>query len=472
MGIFGSSGSASDDASVDQAEDIQEGTSTLSPTMMNSSMPTKLESSPSPTILSTSSGTSTLTNATSTSHKLIVSYVQIYFGGGIRKFTPEQFEGFEKNMKEYARGKNPPVDLSVECEVTHQGNLRLRNERPRPIFKAAKLFLNKRKKQLLSQKKSRPGPDLLNGNIISTSEEIFDNNLDFDYGNRILQDAECIPQNNLSLTIDFNITWSSDLMTEEELKCYQINYENFMFTHEGSKNKVTEDLNSIGVCANKAMNFKSSDQTSSPPTTCLTAMPLSAPPTITAPPTFPGTPSLSPNVTLSMTSSSTLSPTIMNTLMPSNESSPSSTTYSLSSTIIPVISSPSPTPLSSSGSSTLLPTIMNSSTPTNLESSGSASNDESIVAEEDIMSSSMPTNLGPSGSTSNDENADGSADEGTSTLSPTVVNSSIPTNLESSHSPSAILTILNTTDSPTPSTYTISGSFSGSFTSTYLPTNQ
>merc|ERR1712151_127184 len=432
MGIFGSSGSASDDASVDQAEDIQEGTSTLSPTMMNSSMPTKLESSPSPTILSTSSGTSTLTNATSTSHKLIVSYVQIYFGGGIRKFTPEQFEGFEKNMKEYARGKNPPVDLSVECEVTHQGNLRLRNERPRPIFKAAKLFLNKRKKQLLSQKKSRPGRDLLNGNIISTSEEIFDNNLDFDYGNRILQDAECIPQNNLSLTIDFNITWSSDLMTEEELKCYQINYENFMFTHEGSKNKVTEDLNSIGVCANKAMNFKSSDQTSSPPTTCLTAMPLSATPTITAPPTFPGTPSLSPNVTLSMTSSSTLSPTIMNTPMPSNESSPSSTTYSLSSTIIPVISSPSPTPLSSSGSSTLLPTIMNlsistTSSPAILSTSGSS------TLSPTTMNSSIPTNSEPlPGPTIL------STSSGTSTLSPTIMNSSLPTILESSPSPTIL----------------------------------
>merc|ERR1712151_699804 len=112
-------------------------------------------------------------------------------------------------------------------------------------------------------------------------------------------------------------------------------------------------------------------------------------------------------------------------------------------TSIPTIfgSSPSPTILSSSsGTSTLSPTVMNSSMPTNLESSPS------------------PTIL--------------STSSGTSTSSPTIMNSSLPTNLESSHSPSAILTILNTTDSPTPSTYTISGSFSGSFTSTYLPTNQ
>merc|ERR1712151_682734 len=174
---------------------------------------------------------------------------------------------------------------------------------------------------------------------------------------------------------------------------------------------------------------------------------------------------------------STLSPTMMNSSMPTNlESSPSPTILSTSSgtsTLLPTIMNSFSVSASDDasvdeaedvqeGTSTFSPTIMNSSTPTNLESSGSASNDESIVAEEDIMSSSMPTNLESSGSTSNEENADGSADEGTSTLSPTVVNSSIPTNLESSHSPSAILTILNTTDSPTPSTYTISGSFSGS----------
>merc|ERR1712151_75520 len=184
---------------------------------------------------------------------------------------------------------------------------------------------------------------------------------------------------------------------------------------------------------------------------------------------------------------STLSPTMMNLSMPTKlESSPSPTILSTSSgtsTLLPTIMNSSSVSASDDasvdeaedvqeGTSTFSPTIMNSSTPTNLESSGSASNDESIVAEEDIMSSLMPTNLESSGSTSNDENADGSADEVTLTLSPTVVNSSIPTNLESSHSPSAILTILNTTDSPTPSTYTISGSFSGSFTSTYLPTNQ
>ena len=323
-------------------------------------------------------------------YRIMESYSQIYFGGSLRKFTLKQVQSLEKILCKYARGDHPSANLNANCKVTQQGNLRLRKENRNPLL----------------DRIMRPR-ELAKSNTTSLKEE---NGLiqNARFQNRKLTDLECVPTNNISLTFNFNITWSSNVLSYEELKCDQIQYENWMLSQEGRNTRMTHDLNTAGFCVNKVAN---NDLLRSPiPSACI--------------------PTLQPSFS---SSSSSLNATSF-TSIPSRSVSSTPTIFNIS-------QSPSPTALETANW-TIWPS--DSSDDAAFSGTGSYSFSNSLTAS----NSSVPT-LSPTKSTTSNSTNMNISQSPSPTLTPTAPNS-VESSENLSYSPSSSFSLSGSSSPTTP----------------------